>query len=286
MVEGFITGLHKSPYQGFSVEFAEHRLYNKGESTKNIDWKLFGRTDKLYVKRFEEETNLRCQLILDVSSSMNYPKSSEVLSKLQHSVVCMASLAELLRRQRDAIGLTTFHDGIDQHIRPKSSKSHLGFITDVLSDILKNQETSITSTAKALHDIAEIINQRSLVVLFTDFFEFDSENGFRNQEIFDAIQHLRHKKHEVIVFHVSQFSTERDFQFKDKWLKMVDLETGEEMKLDVRDFKDDYQKFMNAYYKQIDEKLGGLKVDFVQVDVDKNPAQVLLPFLSKRSKMF
>lgn len=286
VVEGFITGLHKSPYQGFSVEFAEHQLYNKGESTKNIDWKLYGRTDKLYVKRFEEETNLRCQLVLDVSSSMNFPQSKDVLSKLQHSAVCMASIAELLRKQRDAVGLTTFNEDIDQHIRPKSSKSHLGLINEVLSEVIDLKETKGTSTAKALHDVAEIINQRSLVVIFTDFFDFDAENGFRDKEIFDAIQHLRHKKHEVIVFHVSQFSTERDFNFKDKWLKMVDLETGEEMKLDVRDFKDQYQDVMSNYYKEIDEKLGGLRVDFVQVDVEKNPEQVLLSFLSKRSKMF
>lgn len=287
VVEGFITGLHKSPYQGFSVEFAEHRLYNKGESTKNIDWKLYGRTDKLYVKRYEEETNLRCQLVLDVSSSMNYPKSKSSLSKLKYSVVCMASIAELLRRQRDAIGLTTFNESVERHIRPKSSKAHLSFIQEELESVLKTEESLAgTSTAEVIHEVAEMIKQRSLVVLFTDFFDYNDEQGFRSKELFDAVQHLRHKKHEVIVFHVSQVATERDFDFKDKWLKMVDLESGEEMKLDVNTFKKDYSEYMNKYYKEIEVELGNQKVDFIQVDVDKNPDQVLLPFLLKRSKMF
>lgn len=286
VVEGFITGLHKSPYQGFSVEFSEHRLYNQGESTKNIDWKLFGRTDKLYVKRFEEETNLRCQVVLDVSSSMNYKSSDKEISKIKYSVICLASIIELLRRQRDAVGLTTFSDTIIDHISAKSSKSHNQFLFEKLEELLsKPLIESKTTFVETLHQVAEVINQRSLVVIFTDFFDYKNDQ-FRLDEMIDAMSHLKHKKHDVIVFHVADFKTEKDFDFNEKWLNLIDLETGEELKLDTKDFKEEYSKYMKAYFNKIEQELGSRSIDFVQVDVEKNPKDVLLPFLLKRSKMF
>src|SRR4029077_6892112 len=177
VVEGFITGLHKSPFHGFSVEFAEHRIYNAGEPTRHIDWKLYGRTDKLFVKKYEEETNLRCQLVLDNSSSMHYPeadkKKPELQNKITFSVYCCAAIMNLLKMQRDAVGLSIFSDKIETHTPAKSSTVHHKLLYHKLDEALnfsenKNRKTAATS---ALHEIAENIHKRSLVIIFSDMFE-------------------------------------------------------------------------------------------------------------------
>ncbi|MEI8115548.1 MAG: DUF58 domain-containing protein, partial [Bacteroidia bacterium] len=198
VVEGFITGLHRSPFHGFSVEFAEHRLYNTGESTKHLDWKLFARTDRLFVKQYEEETNLRCQLVIDTSSSMLFPyekgKPSKI-NKLAFSVYSAAAIIYLLRRQRDAVGLSLFSDEVDFHSQARLSSVHIDMLYSQLANLL-NQEQALlnkkTKTIEALHMIAENIHKRSLVILFSDLIEQESTD-----ELFEALQHLKYNKHEV-----------------------------------------------------------------------------------------
>ncbi len=212
VVEGFITGLHKSPFHGFSVEFAEHRLYNTGESTRHIDWKLFGRTDKLFVKRYEEETNLRCHLVVDNSSSMHYPETKNtkgLLNKINFSVHCAAALIYMMRQQRDAVGLTVFSDKIDLQTQVRSSSLHHKMLFAKLEELLEDGGTDKrkTSTAAAIDFLAESIHKRSLVVIFSDMFD----NMNEQEKLFKSLQHLKHNKHEVILFHVTDKKHELDF---------------------------------------------------------------------------
>jgi len=203
VVEGFIIGLHKSPFHGFSVEFAEHRLYNQGESTKNIDWKVFARTEKLFTKKYEEETNLRCQIVIDASSSMYFPMvtktSEDHTNKLRFSSLAAAALMNLLQRQRDAFGLTIFDSEVRTQTRCKSSTSHYRLLLTFLDKLINNPTMDkSTSAAQSLHQIADSIHRRSLVVIFSDMFEHMEDGG---QDLFNALQHLKHNKHEVILFH-------------------------------------------------------------------------------------
>ena len=284
VVEGFITGLHKSPFHGFSVEFAEHRLYNTGESTRHLDWKLFGKTDKLFVKRYEEETNLRCRIVMDVSSSMLFPEKSKKddKNKLEFSIYAAAALIELLRRQRDAYGLTTFNDKIDFHSEAKSNASHQRLIFHELEKLLGAQiELKTTSAVESLHHISEMIHKRSLVIIFSDMFD----NSEREDDLINALQHLMHNKHEVILFHVVDQSKEMDFEFENRPYRFVDMETGEEVKLNPNEVKEQYVTAVKAREKELQLKCGQYGIDYVAADVGKDFKQVLLPFLVKRKKM-
>jgi hypothetical protein len=281
VVEGFITGMHKSPFHGFSVEFAEHRLYNTGESTRHIDWKLFARSGKLFVKRYEEETNLRCQIVIDISASMQFPKDSEN-NKLNFSIYSAAALCELLKQQRDAFGLTLFENEIVKHFASKGSPSHQKLIYNSLEEILdKNFESKNTSAAKTLNQIAEIIHQRSLVIIFSDMFDNSSEND----ELFSALQHLKYRKHEVILFHVVDKSKEIDFEFENKPYHFIDLESGEEIKLNPSQIKEQYQQSINQYKDLLKLKCGQYKIDFVEADINKGFDNILYTYLVKRNKM-
>jgi uncharacterized protein (DUF58 family) len=281
VVEGFITGMHKSHFHGFSVEFAEHRLYNTGESTRHIDWKLFARSGKLFVKRYEEETNLRCQIVIDISASMQFPKDSEN-NKLNFSIYSAAALCELLKQQRDAFGLTLFENEIVKHFAPKGSPSHQKLIYNSLEEILdKNFESKNTSAAKTLNQIAEIIHQRSLVIIFSDMFDNSSEND----ELFSALQHLKYRKHEVILFHVVDKSKEIDFEFENKPYHFIDLESGEEIKLNPSQIKEQYQQSINQYKDLLKLKCGQYKIDFVEADINKGFDNILYTYLVKRNKM-
>ena len=281
VVEGFITGLHKSPFHGFSVEFAEHRLYNTGESTKHIDWKLFARSGKLFVKRYEEETNLRCQIVIDVSTSMQFPKDTEN-NKLNFSIYSAAALCELLKQQRDAFGLTLFDDKIINHISPKGSPLQQKLIYNTLEELLdKNFENKSTSAAKTLNQIAEIIHQRSLVIIFSDMFENDSEN----EELFSALQHLKYRKHEVILFHVVDKSKELNFEFENKPYHFIDLESGEEIKLNPIQIKEQYQQSISKFQELLKLKCGQYKIDFIEADINKGFDNILYTYLVKRNKI-
>ena len=279
VVEGFITGLHKSPYHGFSVEFAEHRQYNQGESTRNIDWKLFARTERLFVKRYEEETNLRCYIVLDSSSSMNFPEKGN--SKAQNAVLWAASLMKLIKRNRDAIGLIQFNDGIQRFTDVKSSNSHHNMLMKHLSDMLEepksNQTTDVVST---LHEVAERIHKRSMVVIFSDMFDGTNEDA-----VFDALQHLKFNKHEVILFHTVHHGLEIDLNFENRPYTFEDLETGERMKLYPSEIQTEYEKSMKSKIKMLKSRCTQYKIDFVEADVSKPVDQIFIPFLVKRQRM-
>jgi uncharacterized protein (DUF58 family) len=289
VVEGFITGKHKSPYHGFSVEFAEHRLYNSGESTRHIDWKLFARSDKLFVKRFEEETNLRCQLILDTSSSMYYPNFDKITfdkpNKILFSVYASAVLMNIFKKQRDAVGISTFSDEIETHILAKSSNRHHQLIYYELEDILSfnsKLNNRKTSTVSALHEIADRINQRSLVFMFTDMISEDNDL----EKIFDAIKHLKHKKHEIVLFYVSDVSSEHLLEFDNKPYNFIDVESGESIKLNPSHYKEDYLKRVGDFLDQLRLKCLQYKIDLVEVDINKGYDQIITSYLLKRQKMF
>jgi len=284
-VEGFITGLHKSPFHGFSVEFAEHRLYNTGESTRHIDWKLYARTDKLFVKRYEEETNLRCRILLDVSSSMHFPEKLEAanFNKLQFSIHAAAALMELLRRQRDACGLSTFSSELEFHSDAKSNAAHRRLIYHELEKLL-DESTSGKSTAasRILHQLSEMIHKRSLVVIFSDMLDDSDEED----KLFSALQHLKHNKHEVILFHVADHKAEFNFEFENRPYRFVDMESGEEVKLNPNEVKDFYVEQAQKRQKALELKCGQYRIDYVAADVGKSLHQILLPFLAKRSKLY
>ena len=280
VVEGFITGLHRSPFHGFSVEFAEHKIYNKGESTRHIDWKLYGRTDKLFVKRYEEETNLRCHLVLDTSPSMYYPEGKN--SKIKFGIIASAVLANLMKKQRDAFALTLFDDKIELQTEVRSSHSHYRLVLNKLQEVLNNKpKTSKTNVAASLSAIAEQIHRRSLVVVFSDM--FDSMND--NDALFDALQHLKFRKHEVILFHISDGESELDFNFENRPYKFVDNETGEELKLYPEDVKQQYLEQMNAFRTAMKLKCHQYRIDFVEADIRNDFHQILMPFFVKRQKM-
>lgn len=283
-VEGFITGLHKSPFHGFSVEFAEHRLYNKGESTKHIDWKLYAKTEKLFIKRYEEETNLRCQILIDTSSSMGFPEDEVQLSKLGFSVFASAALIELLRKQRDAVGLSLFTNELKLETPTKTSQSHHRFIYSELEKLLENKSErgKPTSIVDAIHHFAKKIHRRSLVIIFTDMLD---DTLVTNEQAFSALQHLRHKKHDVILFHVIDKSKEIGLEYENRPYVFVDMETGEETKLNPTQVKEQYQKLALKHQNNIKLKCGQFKIDYVQADVNEGVHQVLLEYLIKRSKL-
>ena len=289
VVEGFITGLHKSPFHGFSVEFAEHRIYNAGESTRHIDWKLFGRTDKLFVKRYEEETNLRCQLIIDQSSSMYFPfqeklKAEDQNNKIIFSIKCAAALIELLKRQRDAVGLTCFSNKVEKHIPAKSNTLHHKLLYAELENLAikyNSEDKKLTSASKAIHQVAETIHKRSLVIIFSDMLE----SNFENEDVFNALQHLKHKKHEVILFHVSDKSKELELNFDNRPHKFIDLESGEEIKVNPAEIKDFYSKQLAEFREKLKLKCNQYKIDFVDADINEGFDKILHSYLAKRLSM-
>jgi uncharacterized protein (DUF58 family) len=286
LVAGFITGLHKSPYHGFSVEFAEHRLYNTGESTRFIDWRVFSRTDKLYVKQFEEETNLRCQIVVDASSSMYFPETPKNkkanLNKLQFSSLAAASLMNLLKRQRDAFGLSIFDSEVRTHTQCKSSTSHYRLMLNHLTQLIDHPERNkTTAAANALHQIAESIHRRSMVIIFSDMFEQIDEVD----QLFGALQHLKHNKHEVVLFHVVDKAKEIDFDFDNRPYLFVDIETGEQVRLQSNQVKDYYVKQMHSFKEQLKLKCLQYRIDFVEADIQEGFRPILQAYLVRRSKM-
>ncbi len=283
VVEGFITGLHKSPFHGFSVEFAEHRLYNSGGSVKHIDWKLFAKTDKLFVKRYEEETNLRCQIVIDASSSMFYPDKG--ISKFNFSVLAAASLITLLKKQRDAFGLTVFSDQIDFQSPVKSTMAHQKYLINQLQQIIsKKTEQKQTNIIDNLHIIAEQIHKRSMVVLFSDMIENEIDNK-NLEELFSALQHLKYNKHEVIIFNVTEHKHEIDFDFENRPYHFIDTETGEQIKVNPTAVKEAYLAKIKNYRKELELKCAQYKIDFVDAVLENGYNAILNAWLVKRNKM-
>jgi len=285
VVEGFISGLHKSPFHGFSAEFAEHRLYNQGESTKHIDWKLYAKTDRLYTKRYEEETNLRCHLIIDNSSSMHYPSFKNFninqLNKISFSALAAAAIMNLLKRQRDAVGLSIYSDHYDYYSNEKGSERHHQMLLAKLNETLvNNRDQIITKTYTCLHEIAEKIKRRSLVFLFTDMFQSDQEE----EKLFEALQHLKYNKHEVILFHTYDKEKEIEFDFNNRPKRFVDLETGEHLNLYADNVRQDYKEAVQKYFNELKIKCGQYRIKYVPVNINEDFSAILTSYLIERQK--
>ena len=286
VVEGFIIGMHKSPFHGFSVEFAEHRLYNQGESTKEIDWKVYARTDKLFSKKFEEETNLRCQIVIDTSSSMRFPeeklKGGLILNKLKFSSLGAACIMNVLKRQRDAFGLSLFDKNLHIHTHAKSSTSHYLLLLSFLEkEMQQTSNNKTTSAVAALHQIADQIHKRSLVVIFSDMFD----DGHNIEDLFAAINHLKHNKHEVILFHVMDHKLELEFEFENRPYQFVDMETGEKIRLQTNQIRDSYIKQIAEIKASIQSKAIQYRVDYIEADINQGYNYILQSFFVKRKKM-
>ena len=283
VVEGFVTGLHQSPFHGFSVEFAEHRLYNNGESVKNIDWKLLARTDKLFVKQFEEETNLRCYLLLDTSSSMNFPEKGT--NKLQFSIYAIASLMHLFKKQRDAFGLCLFSDKVDWISPVKSTSTHLFYLYAELEKAYNHPKINTsTDITQVLHQVAGQIHQRSMVILFSDMLE-NSLNPEKLQSLFAAIQHLKYNKHEVIIFNVKDKQKELDLNFENRPHRFIDMESGEEVKVHPNKIRDFYRSSLEQYHHELELKCAQYHIDLVDAYIGDGYNHVLRSYLIKRNKM-
>jgi uncharacterized protein (DUF58 family) len=282
VVEGFITGLHKSPFHGFSVEFSEHKLYNKGESTRHIDWKLFAKTEKLYTKKYEEETNLRCHIIIDNSASMHYPilekQSIDNLNKVGFSAIAAASLIEILKRQRDAVGLSIYSDNYEYYAPEKVSERHRNMLLYQLEALISSPSNKATETYQYLHEIAEKIHRRSLIFLFTDMFQTNKPK----EELFEALRHLKYNKHEVVLFHTYDSKTEFNFNFDNRPKKFVDLETGQEINVFAENIKEKYEELSELFFNDLKNNCLQYKIDYVPVDIQKGYNEILTAYLLQR----
>jgi len=283
VVEGFITGLHKSPFHGFSVEFAEHRLYNVGDNVKNIDWKLFARTDKMFSKRYEEETNLRCQFIIDASSSMHFPLNA--YNKIRFSVQATAALMFLLKRQRDAFGLSIFADELLLNTPAKSTTTHQKYLFAHLEELLSVAKINVgTNLEHALHQIAELIHKRSLVIIFSDMLNTIQDEK-STEALFSALQHLKFNKHEVVIFNVTDKAKEVNFEFENRPYEFIDMETGTSIKAHSSKVKDAYLTRIREYREMIQLKCTQYKIDRIDADILDGFYPVLQAYLIKRQKM-
>lgn len=272
VVEGFITGLHRSPYHGFSVEFAEHRLYNPGDEIKHIDWKVYARTDKYFVKQFEEETNLRCIIALDKSASMRYFSNNNI-SKFEYSAYLSASIAYLLMTQRDAVGLALYDNEIQKYLPPRSKRS---YINEILKTIDETIPSDLTGTSQALNQLAEKFTRRGLVVIFSDFFD-------EPESVLKALKHFRHKNHEVIAFQILD-PQEIEFGFSGSVL-FKDMETMESLQtlpLQIRKkYRDVFTDFVNIIKRECYEQ----NIDFVTIRTDEPFDKALRQYLTRRAML-
>ena len=285
VVEGFISGLHKSPFHGFSAEFAEHKVYNNGESTRHIDWKLYAKTDKLYTKRYEEETNLRCHLILDNSASMHFPEMKKQslgsLNKMGFSVLASACLMQILKKQRDAVGLSLYSDNYEYYAPEKGSERHRQMLLHVLEQaLIRKKTTSDTNTYTYLHQIAEKMKRRSLIFLFSDMFQTEVEE----EKLFEALRHLKYNKHELVLFHVVDQKKELDFDFGEQPRRFTDVETGEKIDLYADNVKDSYREVVTGYFSALKLKCMQYGIKYVMADTNKDFNKILLTYIIERQK--
>jgi len=272
VVEGFIAGLHKSPYHGFSVEFAEHRQYMPGDNIRDIDWKVFAKSDRYYIKQYEEETNLKAYLLLDCSASMGYGSGETI--KLDYSSLLVASLSFLMLKQRDAVGLVTFDDKIRRYIPPRSKSGHLHLL---LRELANQKPSDRTDIASALHEMAERISRRGLIVIFSDLLDDPDK-------IISGLKHFRHKNHEVILFHILD-PRERDFAFPTEAI-FKDMETGEEITTLPWQIKKHYEQATNDFSDRIASECRQSRIDYHLIDTSKPFDLALYAFLAKREKLY
>jgi len=271
VVEGFIVGLHKSPYHGFSVEFSEHRAYGAGDEIRHVDWKLWGKTDRFFIKQFEEETNLKSYLLIDQSLSMTY--KSKNVSKLEYAQILAASLGYLMLKQQDAVGLILFDDQIRINIPARSKRSHLNIILSKMQNIKSSPETTI---APILHKTAEVIKKRGLIILISDLFDDPDE-------ILSGLQHFRYKGHEVVVFHVLD-PKELTLDFTQR-TRFRDMESGEEIITDPWHIQVDYQKNMKQFCNYFKSMCRQKNIDYVQLSTDSPLDMALSEYLIKRKRI-
>jgi uncharacterized protein (DUF58 family) len=273
VVEGFFSGMHKSPHKGFSIEFAEHREYTPGIDPKHIDWRVFGRRDKLYVKQYEEETSLRCYLLLDRSASMGYKSDGAKLTKLEYASFLAASLAYLMAFQHDTVGLITYDTGVRDRIPPRQGPAHLRVLLEKLEDTTPGGETSLSET---FHQLAESIKRRALVVVISDLFDDPDK-------LVGALKHFRHKKHEVIVLHTLD-PAEVTFPFDDV-TQIEDLETAREVISDPRAFRKSYLEELAKFLDTIRGGCRSCQIDYAQAETDKRFDTFLGTYLARRQMM-
>jgi uncharacterized protein (DUF58 family) len=281
IVEGFITGLHRSPYHGFSVEFAEHRPYNPGDELRHVDWKVYAKTDRYYIKQYEEETNLRHYVVLDTSASMRYQGEGPV-SKLEYGSYLAAALHNLMLKQRDATGLIGFDESVHTFRPPKATQGYLRQLLVALEQINRDDaEGQQTSAAAALEEVAQRVKRRSLVVVITDLFE----NIAAHDDLLRALRHLRHRGHEVIVFHVLEGNTERQFRFPDRPMLFRDVETGEEVSLQPAQLRDHYTEAVEHFTETFRRSCLEHDIDFAELDTNEAFDTALMAYLNKRSRL-
>ena len=283
VVEGFISGIHKSPFHGFSAEFAEHKVYNTGESTRHIDWKLYAKTDKLYTKRYEEETNLRCHMILDNSASMYYPEIKDQgidnLNKIGFGVLAIAALMNVLKKQRDAVGLSMYSEDYNFYSAEKSSERHHQMLLANLSEVsMYTKPSKKTETYAYLHQIAEKIHKRSLIFLFTDMFQ----TATYDDKLFEALRHLKYNKHKVVLFHLLDVDKEIHFNFENTPKRFIDVETANYIDLYADTVKEDYKKEVLAYFGTLKLKCAQYKIKYIEADVRAGFSKILNTYMIER----
>jgi|TARA_R100000781_G_scaffold31332_2_gene22807 uncharacterized protein (DUF58 family) len=285
IVEGFISGLHKSPYHGFSVEFAEHRPYNPGDDFKHIDWKQYAKKERFYVKQYEEETNLRCYVLLDTSSSMLFKHFGD-WSKLRYGIHYAASLLYLMHRQRDACGLIPFSSKIESFIPAKGTYAHLRQVyTELEKELVREEKKDeikrTTATAQVIHEVSERLNHRSLVVIITDLFE----NVEAHDELISALKHLRHRKHEVLLFNTLEKRSERELDFSDNKFVFEDMETGMELEVMPAQVREDYIAKVEEHTKKFKMACSEFEIDYEEMDTESGFDTALLAYLNKRRRL-
>jgi uncharacterized protein (DUF58 family) len=286
VVEGFISGMHKSPFHGFSAEFSEHKIYNPGESTRHIDWKLFAKTDKLYTKRFEEETNLRCHIVIDNSSSMHYPEIKQQtvanLNKIGFATLATAALMGLFKKQRDAVGLSIYSNEYDYYAPEKSNERHHQMLLSALGETLQSKpQQKQTETYTYLHQIAEKIHRRSMIFVFTDMFQTTTDDD----KLFEALRHLKYNKHEVILFHLFDKEKELLFNFDNTPKQFIDVETGDYINLYAHNVKEQYHEAVASYFNNIRLRCAQYRIKYVEADINRQFYKILTTYLVER-KMF
>lgn len=276
-----MTGLHKSPYHGFSVEFAEHRPYNAGDELRHVDWKVFAKTDRHYVKQYEEETNLRHYVVLDTSASMRY-RHQQAISKLEYGAHLAAAFHYLMIRQRDATGLIAFDESVHTSMAPKSTSTYLRQLLAALGRIADSApQDARTAAASTLTAVAERIARRSMVVIITDLFE----NVAHHDDLLKALRHLRYRGHEVLVFHILESATERRFEFPDVPMLFRDMETGEEMTLQPAQLRENYAEAVRLFSESFRKRCLANKIDFVEIDTSEPYDTALLAYINKRRRL-
>ncbi len=272
VVEGFITGLHKSPFHGFSAEFSEHRQYRPGDDIKRIDWKIFGRTDRYYVKQYEDETNLRCMIALDQSASMGYASDGHI-TKFQYASYLAAALAYLVLQQRDAAGIATYSTDIESYLPPRSKRSYVRELIRTVDEATPHDKTG---TAQALHRLAERLTRRGLVIIISDLFDDPAS-------IMQALRHFRHNKHDVLVMHILD-PRELDFDFRSSAV-FKDMETGEEITTQPLQLKHSYRTAVEEFCTTIKRGCHAQNIDYVRITTDRPFDAALREYLVKRNRV-